>query len=174
MADSGHTAIKELPYAFVDPSTKFEPATAGSDSLPVVLPLAQSLQPPFSPTSSQPWLTIASTVGGVVGFNFTANTNSLSRTAVLTVLGQDISVTQGGIVYPPVLTGVTKGDGVFQLGFTNGTPGATYSILFSTNLTAPLSNWVVIGTASQVVPGLWQFTDTKATDPVRFYRVRSP
>src|SRR5258706_180385 len=74
----------------------------------------------------------------------------------------------------PVVTGVTKGDGVFQIGFTNGTPGATYSILFSTNVTAPLSNWAVIGTASQVVPGWWQFTDTKATDPVRFYRVRSP
>ncbi|HSU54204.1 MAG TPA: multicopper oxidase domain-containing protein [Candidatus Dormibacteraeota bacterium] len=174
MADSGHTAIKELPYVFVDPSPKFEPGTAGSDSLPVVLPLAQSLQPPFAPTSSQPWLTIASTVGGVVSFNFTANTNGPSRTAVLTVLGQDISVTQSGIVHPPALTGVAKGNGVFQIGFTNGTPGATYSILFSTNVTAPLSNWVVLGTASQVVPGLWQFSDTKASDPARFYRVRSP
>ena len=38
IADFGHAAIKELPHAFVDPSARFEPATAGSDSLPVVLP----------------------------------------------------------------------------------------------------------------------------------------
>jgi len=173
IADFGHTAIKELPYAFVDPTPKVEPATAGSDSLPMVLPFDQNLQPSFAPMSSQPWLTIGSTVGGVVNFDFTANTNSSSRTAVITLLGQDILVQQNATVYPPVISNITKTNGVFTLGFTNGTPGMTYSVLFSTNIAAPLTNWTVLGTIVQADPNVWQFADTHATNEAGFYAIRT-
>ena len=54
-SEGGDGNVTELPYAFVDPSTKFEPAVAGSDSLPPVLPVVESLLPPFAPSSDQSW-----------------------------------------------------------------------------------------------------------------------
>jgi hypothetical protein len=174
IADLGHALIKELPYAFVDPTPKLEPATAGSDALPVVLPPSQNLLPPFAPTSSQPWLTLGAIVGGVVNFNFTANPDTVPRNAVITLLGQNVPVTQAAAVYPPVLMSLSKSNNVFQFGFANGTPGATYSVLFTTNVITPLASWSVIGTVSQVGPNLWQFVDPAASNQTGFYRVRSP
>jgi streptogramin lyase len=174
IADFGHALIKELPYAFVDPTPQFEPATAGSDSLPVVLPPSQNLLPPFAPTSSQPWLTIGAIVGGVVNFDFTANPGTLPRNATITLLGQNIPVQQAATVFPPLLMSLNKSNDVFQFSFTNGTPGATYSVLFTTDVTTPLAGWSVIGTALQVGPDLWQFTDNSASNSTRFYLIRSP
>jgi FtsP/CotA-like multicopper oxidase with cupredoxin domain/streptogramin lyase len=173
VSDYGNGAIKELPYAFVDPTFKSEPATAGTDTLPMVLPATQNLQGPFTPTANEPWLTVGNTAGGVVSFNFTENTNRLPRVAFIKVLGQDIGVYQSGVVYPPVISSISKSNGVFQLSFTNGTPGATYSVLFSTNVSAPLTNWTVLGTIVQVNPNLWQFADTQATNDAGFYTIRS-
>lgn len=173
IADSGHKAIKKLPYAFVDPTPRVEPAAAGSDSLPVVLPLDQSLQPPFAPMSSQPWLTIGSAAGGVVNFDFTANSNAFPRTAVITLLGQDILVQQNATVYPPIISSITKTNDTFTLGFTNGTPGTAYTVLFSTNVAAPLANWTVLGAIVQVDPNQWQFADTHATNEMGFYAIRA-
>ena len=120
-------------------------------------------------------MNITGTAGGVVSFNFTANTNTFQRFAVITLLGQSISVTQAATVYPPVIVNAsTPTNGVFQFGFTNGTPGATYSVLFTTNVATPITNWIVIGTALQVGPDLWQFTDNSASNNARFYRLHSP
>jgi hypothetical protein len=175
IADFGHNAIKELPHAFVDPSARIEPAAAGADSLPVILPPEQSLQAPFAPTVNQPWLHIASTAGGVVAFNYDANTNTVARGAAITLLGQTILVTQDAAVYPPmILNASMPASGVFQFSFTNGTPSATYSVLFTTNVTTPMTNWIFIGAVLQVGPDLWQFTDDSASNNARFYRIRSP
>ncbi|MDB6067655.1 MAG: multicopper oxidase type 3 [Pedosphaera sp.] len=175
IADFGNAAIKELPHAFMDPSAKSEPAAAGSDSLAMVLPPNQNLLAQFAPTVNQPWLNIVSTAGGVVSFNFTANTNTLARAASISLLGQNILVSQAAAVYPPAIINPSMPtNGVFQFGFTNGTRGATYSVLFTTNVTTPLTNWTVIGAASQVGPSLWQFTDTQASNQTRFYLIRSP
>jgi alpha-tubulin suppressor-like RCC1 family protein len=68
----------------------------------------------------------------------------------------------------------TLTDGSFQFAYTN-TPGAFFGVLASTNPALPLSNWVTLGDATEVSPGLFQFTDPQATNtPQRFYRVRSP
>jgi hypothetical protein len=62
------------------------------------------------------------------------------------------------------------GNGAFQFGYTNGS-GQSYSVYASTNLV----NWWAIGAAVQISPGLYQFTDTTATNsPHRFYQLRSP
>ncbi len=175
-ADTNNDVIEELPYAFVDPTSKSESGTAGSDVLPAVLPPTANLLAPFAPTSDQSWLTIGGITNGVVSFSFTANTDS-SRTANITLLGQTISVTQGAAITatPPALTGVkTLGKGILQFGFTND-PSATFTVLSATNLSLPFSNWTVVGTASNTSSDVFQFTSQPTTnDPARFYRVRSP
>jgi sugar lactone lactonase YvrE len=90
------TTIMELPHAFVDATPRSEVIAAGSDSLPVVVPATANLTGSFAPVSSAQWLTINNVVNGVVNFSFTANNSGPSRTAQINLLGQTISVTQGG------------------------------------------------------------------------------
>jgi len=173
IADCGNNAIKELPYAFVDPTPKLENGTAGDDALPVVLPATANLLPPFAPTSDQSWLTITGVTNGVVSFAFPANPGP-GRTAHICLLGQAIPVTQVFFGPPQILTALpVQGNGVFQFAFGN-TQSASFTVLSATNLSLPLSNWTVVGTASNIAPELFEFTDPQATNPQRFYRVRSP
>jgi hypothetical protein len=76
---------------------------------------------------------------------------------------------------PVILTGAAKlTNGAFQFAFTN-TSGGTNTVLATTNLLLPLTNWTVLGTVTDSPPGQFQFTDPQATNrPLRFYRVRSP
>ena len=174
IADYGDNAVKELPYAFVDPTPKLEGLAAGSDALPAVLPTTANLLPPFAPTSDQSWLTITGITNGVVSFSFTANTGP-ARTANITLLGQSIPITQGVIGTPPTLSGAKMlSNGVLQFAFTN-TPGASFTVLSTTNLSLPFTNWTVVGPATNTAPGQFQFTSPPMTnDPQRFYGVRSP
>jgi DNA-binding beta-propeller fold protein YncE len=167
-------AICELPYAFVDPTPKLEGLAAGNDALPVVLPATANLLPPFAPTSDQSWLTITGITNDVVSFSFTANTGP-ARTANITVLGQTIPITQGFIGTPPSLSGAQMvGNGVLQFSFTN-TPSASFTVLSSTNLSLPLSNWTVVGASIEISPGAFQFTSQPTTNDAQcFYGVRSP
>jgi hypothetical protein len=70
-------------------------------------------------------------------------------------------------------TGWNSGNGTnaeFVLNFT-GSSNATYSVWSSTNL----FNWVNLGTADEVMPGLYNFIDTSATNsPQQFYRLSAP
>ena len=172
IADTGNNAIKELPRAFVDTTAKTEPASNGSDSLPVVLPATANLTGPFVPTSDSPWLTITGVTNGVVSFAFTANASPTNRTANITVLGMTVAVTQSAA---PVLTGVALlTNGSFQFGFSN-LPGASFTVWTTTNLMLPLTNWTPLGAPANIGPGQYQFTDPAATNDVqRFYRVTSP
>ena len=61
-----------------------------------------------------------------------------------------------------------------RFSFTN-VPGTHFTILSSTNVLLPLSNWAVSGPALEGPSGTFQFTDTNAASGTRgFYRVRSP
>jgi hypothetical protein len=66
-------------------------------------------------------------------------------------------------------------DGSFEFSFT-GASGAPYSILGTTDVSEPLSNWQVLGAAVESPPGQFQFIDPQAAafDAQRFYAVRSP
>jgi hypothetical protein len=79
------------------------------------------------------------------------------------------------VVSAPNLTGVSfSGNGGFEFQFTN-LAGASFTVLTSTNLTLPLSNWTVLSAITDSPPGHYQFSDPQATNnPLRFYRVRSP
>jgi hypothetical protein len=60
----------------------------------------------------------------------------------------------------------------FRLTFSDNLPGATFTVLATTNLS---HNWSVLGQPVRIGPGLFQFTDLQATNyPQRFYRVSSP
>jgi DNA-binding beta-propeller fold protein YncE len=175
IADTYNSAIKELPRAFVDPTAKVESAAAGSDVLPMVLPVTENLLAPFAPTSDQPWLTITGATNGVVSFAFTANTGAV-RTAHITLLGQSIAVTQAVIVQGVPMKLVNAqilANGTFQFAFTN-VPGASFTILSTTNASLPLNLWTPLGAPVENPPGQYLFTGTPATNSRLFYMLRSP
>jgi len=175
IADTSNGVIEELPRAFVDPTPKGETASAGGDVLPVVLPPAVNLRAPFAPTSDQAWLTITGITNGVVGFAFTANTGSTPRTGHITLLGQPIAITQAALMTPPILFGPKLlGNGSFQFAFSNNASGASFTVLTTTNLSLPLTNWTVAGPATNIAPGLFQFSTPATNNPRGYYRVRSP
>ena len=66
------------------------------------------------------------------------------------------------------------GNGAFQFTFTNAANTA-FSVLATTNVSLPSSNWTVLGTATNAGGGIYQFTDPGATNhPQRFYQLRGP
>lgn len=81
------------------------------------------------------------------------------------------TVTPPATAVVTTLTDVTKlPGGAFQFAYTNSSV-LNGSIYASTNLTI----WVAVGPAMQISSGLFQFTDTAATNyPRRFYQLRSP
>ncbi len=104
-ADTYNFAIREIPNTFVGPASLTEPALAGSDSLLPALPSTAPLIGVFAPTSDQSWLTIGTIASGVVNFSFTANTSNSSRTANITMLGQQITVTQNAVMSQAITFG---------------------------------------------------------------------
>jgi len=81
-------AIRKFTPVFMDTANVSEPATAGNDQLPAVIPSST----PLNAVSDSSWLTITSQTNGVVSFSFTGTT--AARTANITVLDQTITVTQ--------------------------------------------------------------------------------
>jgi hypothetical protein len=76
----------------------------------------------------------------------------------------------------PALTGATMlGDGAFQLSFSYTLPWSI-SVLTSTNLLLPLTNWTrASGALSNIAPGQFQFTTPPmAGDTQRFYAISLP
>lgn len=65
-------------------------------------------------------------------------------------------------------------DGSFQFDFTN-IPGLGFSVFRSTNPLLPLSDWTLLGPASEAPPGQFRFIDPPVElDGPRLYRVRTP
>jgi hypothetical protein len=64
--------------------------------------------------------------------------------------------------------------GAFQFSFTNS-QGPSFSVFGATNPSSPFNDWVMLGGATEISPGQFQFTDPQATNNAkRFYRIRSP
>jgi hypothetical protein len=177
------TSFSELPRAFVDATVKQLGAQAGTNSLSTILPASESLLLPFVPVnpyqsmSSSNWLfnTNITTSAGVVSFSYGANATGVYRTNYLSVLGALVELLQAPVLaVPPKLTGASllPNGGGFLFSFTNN-PGATFSVLTSTNISLPPAQWTRIGSATNVSPGLYQFT-TPATNAQQYYRVSSP
>lgn len=172
VANGGTAQLVEIPKAFVDGTTHLEGADAGTDSLAPVVPATQNLRPPFQPISDSDWLTITGVTNGVVSFAFTSTTTN--RTGNIYLLGQPIPVTQIAPLSPSTLFGATiPAKGSFQFSITNPGSPSSVVILTSTNVSLPLSNWTVLGTGVVVSPGLYQFTDSNATNSRQYYNVLS-
>jgi hypothetical protein len=74
----------------------------------------------------------------------------------------------------PVLQVAANSSAPFLFQFIAPT-NAHYTVLASTNVAAPLSNWPNLGTPSLLSNSLYQFTDTQSVSfPARFYILRSP
>jgi sugar lactone lactonase YvrE len=175
IADTRNNCVKELARGLVDITPKAEGRSAGSDSLPPVLPPTQNLAGPFAPTSDQSWLTITGVSNGIVSFAFSANTG-FARTANISLLGQTIPVTQQAAILGTAMTltgAKVLANGAFQFAFTN-TPGASFSVLSSTDVSLPLNSWTRIGAPSENPAGYYQFTDSANGNAQRFYVIRSP
>jgi DNA-binding beta-propeller fold protein YncE len=166
--------ILQLPHAFVDSTAKAETAMAVNDTLPVVLPATANLTGPFTPFSDSVWLTITTVTNGVVSFALTTNTSTTNRTAKITLLGQTIAITQVAVQQPILSSFTMLGNSAFQFGFTNN-QGASFTIWATTNLSLPLTNWTMLGTATNNGSGFYNFIDLTATNGgQRFYRVSFP
>lgn len=73
-------------------------------------------------------------------------------------------------------TSITYSNGMFQLTFTNNFYDGiniTYSVMTSSNLNAPLTNWTDLGPATENPPGHFQFQDTSPNKPSGFYILRA-
>src|ERR1035441_6755662 len=124
ISDTFNNAIKvdDLGYVALGSTSKSETSAAGSDSVSVqVLPATL----PVTATSDQTWLSIISTSGGAISFSFTANAGA-ARTAHITVLGQQITVTQSAPAGPVLAIAKTHSGS-----FTQGQIGATYTVTVS-------------------------------------------
>ena len=100
----------------------------------------------------------------------TFNLYSPGTNASLTVSNFTIA-----IVPPIVFKNLAKqNNGSFQFGFTH-LPNATFYVFAATNLSAPLTNWTLLGTVPEISSGQYKFVDTQNTNlQHRFYGVRSP
>jgi hypothetical protein len=87
--------------------------------------------------------------------------------------GSPFSTEQQFSTRPLLITPARRPGGVFELNFTSA-PGARLNVLASTNVSLSLSGWSVLGTATEISPGQFRFTETQATNTSRrFFRVRS-
>ena len=108
VADTNNNAIKKVTPAWLGLSvtTLSEAYTAGSDAVTAqVLPASV----PLTGSSDQSWLTITGIAGGIISFSFQPNISTASRTAHITILGLQVTVTQAGDV--PVSLAKSAGDG---------------------------------------------------------------
>lgn len=65
-------------------------------------------------------------------------------------------------------------DGSFQFSLRN-VSGTNFSVFSTTDLTTSPTNWTRVGTAQEIAPGQYHFSDpTPAADASRFYRVTAP
>jgi streptogramin lyase len=94
IAETGANRVDIFYNGFASTAAVTEPATAGTDALPRVIPANTPLTGANVPTSDQTWLTIGSVANGVVNFSFTTNSSGAARTAHIGVFGQSIAVTQ--------------------------------------------------------------------------------
>ena len=95
---------------------------------------------------------------------------------VITATGYSAaSVTQAiSGVTPPTLGGASLNGGSLEFTFTS-TPSLTFTVLGATNVALPLSQWQVLGNATEGPPGNFQFSDpSPATNAAFFYTVTQP
>ena len=161
-------------------SHEFHTATLLTNGLVLIAGLGQSnavvnSSELYNP-ANETWTTAAAM--NVARHNHTATL--LPNGLVLAVAGQGPNNLASAELYSSIIlptitiTNATRlPGGVFKFGFTN-TPGAGSTIFYATNLNIPFTSWISLGSATESSPGVFNFTDSSATNSLRFYRGRSP
>ena len=117
----------------------------------------------------QDWLTTTTPDS----FDAFASSGHLLPLSMADITALDVLGYNGPGLAPPRLFVTNSAAGTIRIRFVNS-PGTSFTVLESTNLTVHLSNWTVLGTPTESPAGQYQFTDTTATNQQRFYDVRSP
>lgn len=105
-------------------------------------------------------LVLASAPSGY-NYSFDTNTAGIVKLAVTLPTG-------------PLLSSSVTGDGKFAVSGSGGIPGATYYVVTSTNLAAPLANWARLATNQFDASGNFAITNGPATNAQIFFRVQVP
>jgi hypothetical protein len=98
------------------------------------------------------------------------------KTIVVTATGYSTAAVVQTIagVTPPTLGPVSLSGGEFNFTFTS-TPSLSFTVLGSTNVTLPLSQWQSLGHPTEGPAGHYQFTDSQAkTNLKQYYTIRQP
>lgn len=170
VTDSGARTVQEMPFTMVDVSRRMEPLNGGTDSLAAVIPATAKMTAPFAPVSDQSWLSIIGATNGNINVSFTAN--GVARQANITLFGKSIPFVQGSIGAAPMIIAQSNTNGL-QLSFTN-VSGAAFTVLYTTNITLPLSTWTPIGQPAESPAGQYQFTFSQFTNGQGYFGLRSP
>jgi uncharacterized repeat protein (TIGR01451 family) len=144
LADYLGNTVEEMPWAFTGPADLTEPAPAGQDTLLTVLPSTAPLAGIFAPASDQSWLSIGTIASGAIHFSFTANASGGARTAHITVLGQQVTVTQ---VSSSAVLSIAKTHSTTPM---QGQTGMTYTVVVSNGAFAQATNGEV--TVTETIP----------------------
>jgi hypothetical protein len=105
-------------------------------------------------------------------FDAFVTSGHMNPISTVDITAMDVLGYNGLSLQPPHLY-VAKTGGDVQLRFVNS-PGVTFTVLASTNLAMKETSWTALGTATEGPAGQFTFTDTTATNGLRFYSVRSP
>lgn len=134
----------------------------------------------FDSAGSHSW-TLATVGGGIQNFlpaKFAVDTSAFSNplNGVFTVSTNAGSLRlnyAGEPLVAPLLFGPTLvSNNLFGFSF-SGPGGQSYRVLAATNLTLPLSNWMIL-TSGVFSAGPASYVDPLTNSPLRFYRVASP
>ena len=85
--------------------------------------------------------------------------------------GTNFQTVNIAVAFPSITGVVANSDGSVTLNL-NGAPNQAYILQATTDLTSP-ANWLPVATNTLDTNGVWQFTDTSATNfPQQFYRLQ--
>ena len=97
----------------------------------------------------------------------------VASSAAGTSAGADTTFSTFAVVPPTLGSLVLTTNAGFGFAFTNA-PGASFTVLASTNVALPLASWTVLGPVTETSPGVYLFSDSSGISGLKFYRVRSP
>jgi len=105
-------------------------------------------------------------------FDAFSSSGHLNPVSTVDITALDVLGYNGPGLAAPHLFETRLASGNIQIRFVNS-PGVVFNVLASTNLLLHLTNWTLLGTATENPAGQFQFTDTTATNKQRFYVVHS-
>jgi len=115
-----------------------------------------------------PLQTQAGTMGMSAIRDITTGTNGYYSAGQGYDMATGIGVPNLAILTPVLTNARMLGNGVFQFCVRNA-QSSSLTVLSTTNLWLPMSNWTVLGAPSNIAPGLFQFTSPPMTNDQQRY-----